>query len=169
MGRFKISYSGTANSTIDTPLPPWRVPLTLVLVPRNPLIAEQLLSEREVEAYFNAQPTVSNQNYCKGAEDLVRALDVRGFNQYVNRITFASQKTYPDPRPALRQNQTPALIMRGECEFLPWEVTFEYKETLPNATFISVPNAGHALYGAQPEFILNTIRAFLLDQPLPQY
>lgn len=169
VGRFKPSYSGTADSPIDAPPPPWRVPLAVVFIPRNILIAEQLLSERELEAYFNTQPSVSNQNYCKGDEAKVPVLDVRGANQYVNRLTFASQETYPDPRPALRQNQTPALIMRGECEFMPREVAYEYKETLPNATFVSVPNAGHALYGAQPEFILSTIRAFLLDQALPQF
>jgi len=166
--RFKPNYSGTAVSPINAGPPPWRVPLTVVLIPRNPLIAEQFLSQRELEAYFNSQPTVMNQNYCKGAEDKVPVLDVRGANQYVNRLTFASQETYPDPRPALNQNQTTALVMRGECEFLPKEVAFEYKQTLPNATFVSIPNAGHALYAAQPELILNTIRAFLLGQDLPQ-
>jgi len=169
VGRFKPNYSGTADSPIDSPLPPWRVPLTVIFIPRNLLIAEQLLSERELEAYFNGQPSVSNQNYCRGDEAKVSVLDVRGANQYVNRLTLASQEIYPDPRPVLRQNQTPALVMRGDCEFLPREVAYEYKETLPNATFVSVPNAGHALYAAQPEFILSTIRAFLLDQELPQF
>jgi len=166
--RFKPNYFGTADSPINAALPPWRIPLTVVLIPRNPLIAEQFLSQRELEAYFNSQPTVMNQNYCKGAEDKVPVLDVRGANQYVNRLTFASQETYPDPRPALRQNMTPALIMRGECEFLPAEVAIEYKQTLPNASFVSIPNAGHALYAAQPDLILNTIRAFLLNLDLPQ-
>ncbi len=57
--------------------------------------------------------------------------------------------------------------MRGECEFLPKEVAYEYKETLPNAIFLSIPNAGHALYGAQPDLILKTLRAFLANQKLP--
>ena len=168
VGRFKADYSGTANSTIPNPgFPPLRVPLTVVLISRNPLIAQQMLSERELEAYFDTLPTAPNQNYCKGAEDKVPVLDVRGTNQYVNRVTFSSQETYPDPRPSLRQGHTPALIMRGECEFLPFEVAYEYKQTLPNVTFLSIPNAGHALYGAQPDLILSILRAFLLDQKLP--
>jgi len=167
VGRFKANYEGTADSPIETPPPPVRVPLTMLLILRNPTIAEQLFSQQELEAYFNALPTVPNQNYCKGAENKVPVLDVRGFNQYVTRMTFASQETYPDPRPALRQNQTPVLIMRGECEFLPFEVAYEYKQTLPDATFLSIPNAGHGLYSAQPELILNTLRAFLLNQELP--
>ena len=167
VGRFKVNYNGTADSVIETTTPPWLVPLTVVFIPRNPLIAEQMLSERGLESYFDSQPASFNENYCKGAEDLVPVLHVRGANQYVNRLIFASQKAYPDPRPALRQNQTPAIIMRGECEFLPMEVAYEYKQTLPNSTFLSIPKAGHALYGAQPELILNILRAFLSDQELP--
>ncbi len=168
VGRFKADYSGTANSTVsDSGFPPIRMLLTVVLISRNPSIAQQVLSERELEAYFNNLPTSFNQNYCQGAEDKVPLLHIRGSNQYVNRVTFTSQETYPDPRPALRQNQTSALIMRGECEFLPWEVAYEYKQTLPNATFLSIPNAGHALYGAQPELILSVLRAFLSGQELP--
>ncbi len=46
-------------------------------------------------------------------------------------------------------------------------MAYEYKETLPNATLLSIPNAGHALYGAQPELMLAVMRAFLLERPLP--
>jgi proline iminopeptidase len=46
-------------------------------------------------------------------------------------------------------------------------VAYEYKETLPNATLLSIPHAGHALYGAQPELVLSVIEAFLLERPLP--
>lgn len=170
VGRFKANYSGVANVTSSGPaLPPLRVLLTVLLVARNPVLSQQIASERDLESYFNTLPssTLIGQNYCQGDEAKVPDIEIRGTNQFVNRLTFASQETYPDPRPALRQNHTPALILRGECEFLPLEVANEYKETLPNATLLPIPNAGHSLYGAQPELTLAVMRAFLLDLPLP--
>jgi pimeloyl-ACP methyl ester carboxylesterase len=170
VGRFKANYSGVANVASSGPsLPPLRVLLTVLLAPRNPVLAQQIVSERDLESFFNTLPssTLIGQNYCQGDEAKVPDIEIRGANQFVNRITFASQESFPDPRPALRQSQTPALILRGECEFLAWEVAYEYKETLPNATLISIPNAGHALYGSQPELTAAVIRAFLLERPLP--
>jgi pimeloyl-ACP methyl ester carboxylesterase len=170
VGRFKADYRGVANVVSSGPsLPPLRVLITVLLAPRNPFLAQQIVSERDLESFFNTLPesTLIGQYYCQGDEAKVPDIEIRGTNQYVNRLTFASQESYPDPRPAQRQNQTPTLILRGECEFLAWEVAFEYKETLPNATLLSIPNAGHALYGSQPELILAVMRAFLLEQPLP--
>jgi proline iminopeptidase len=174
VGRFKANYSGVASVASSGPsLPPLRVLLTALLAPRSPVLAQQIVSERDLESFFNTLPasTLIGQNYCQGDEAKVPDIEIRGTNQFVNRLTFASQESYPDPRPALRQNQTPALILRGECEFLAWEVAYEYKETLPNATLLSISNAGHALYGAQPEMIAAVMRAFLLERqlPLPPY
>ena len=89
----------------------------------------------------NPSSCVDFKNAFLGDETKVPDIEILGANQYVNRLTFASQESYPDPRPALRQNQTPSLIMRGVCEFLPWEVAYEYKQTLPNATLLSIPRA----------------------------
>lgn len=169
VGRFKADYSGTANVASSAPLPPLRVLLSVVLASRNPLIAQQVMSQQALESYFNAQPASqgSSQNYCLGDEDKVPVRADLGANQYVNRIVFASQESYPDPRPALRQNQTPALILRGACEFLPAAVAQEYRDVLPQSQLVEIANAGHALYGAQPEMVLALMRAFLADSPLP--
>jgi proline iminopeptidase len=81
---------------------------------------------------------------------------------------MASQATYPDPRPALKSNSTPALILRGECDFVPLAMAAEYEQTLPGATLVQIPGAGHAIFGAQPELVLQLISAFLTDAPLPK-
>jgi proline iminopeptidase len=170
VGRFKVNYAGTAEiASTGASLPPLRVLASVLLVARNPALVQQIVPERDLISFFNTLPGKNqlSQNYCRGDETKVPDIEIIGTNQYVNRLTFASQESYPDPRPALRQNQTPALIMRGECEFLPWEVAYEYQETLPNATLLSIPHAGHALYGAQPELVLSVIEAFLLERPLP--
>lgn len=170
VGRFKADYAGTADIAGNGPgLPPLRVLASILLVTRNPNLAQQLVPEHDLISFFGTLPGKNqlSQNYCLGDETKVPDIEILGANQYVNRLTFASQESYPDPRPALRQNQTPSLIMRGVCEFLPWEVAYEYKQTLPNAILLSIPNAGHALYGAQPDLILHVIEAFCWNGRCP--
>jgi pimeloyl-ACP methyl ester carboxylesterase len=77
---------------------------------------------------------------------------------------FSSQA---DPRGSLAANHTPTLILTGECNYIKWEVTYEYKRTLPNSTLLYIPGAGHLIYLEQPALFFASVRAFLLDQPLP--
>lgn len=105
VGRFKANYSGVANVASSGPsLPPLRVLLTVLIAPRNPVLAQQIVSERSLESFFNTLPasTLIGQKYCQGDEAKVPDIEIRGANQFVNRLTFASQESYPDPRPALR-------------------------------------------------------------------
>jgi len=73
----------------------------------------------------------------------------------------------PDPRPALRTVRTPALVLKGSCDYLPWALTREYRDTLPNAALVYLPGAGHQAYQEQPEPYLAAVRAFLLGTQLP--
>ena len=41
--------------------------------------------------------------------------------------------------------------MPGSCDFVPWAVTREHRDTLPNAELVSVPNAGHGIAADQPD------------------
>jgi len=72
-----------------------------------------------------------------------------------------------DAHAALSANRTPTLILRGECDYIASRVAAAYKNTLPNATLVVVPRAGHRMYYEQPEWYLAVVRAFLLEQPLP--
>jgi proline iminopeptidase len=169
-GRFKVDYSHTAKTQGPDPaLPPLRVLSSLVLIGRNPDVALWLANEQELGDYFDNLPSTKllNQNYCAGDAAKVPNIEIRGQNQYVNRVTLASQATYPDPRPALRSTSTPALILHGECDFIPLAVAREYEQTLPEATLVQIPAAGHAIFGAQPELAFQLISAFLKDAPLP--
>jgi proline iminopeptidase len=69
-------------------------------------------------------------------------------------------------RAALKGNRTPTLILRGEEDFIPREIAYQYKETLPNATFLSIPGAGHDVGGAAPETFFEIVTAFLIGKPL---
>ncbi|HRQ42441.1 MAG TPA: alpha/beta fold hydrolase [Chloroflexota bacterium] len=167
VGRFKFNYSQVASSSgPDLGLPPLRLLAAVVLIGRNPHAALWLVSEAEAGNYFDSLPSnkTLSQNYCPGDEAKIPDVEIHGANQYVNRVTMASQERYPDPRPALRNNATLALILRGECDFVPLAVAKEYEETLPNAILVEAPRAGHAIFGAQPDLALQLISAFLLDK-----
>ncbi|GAA4236023.1 pimeloyl-ACP methyl ester carboxylesterase [Streptosporangium album] len=67
-----------------------------------------------------------------------------------------------DPRPALRSAKVPALILRGECDYLKPEVAEDYRRTLPGSTLVAVAGAGHSITTEQPEY-LPLLRDFLLS------
>ena len=72
-----------------------------------------------------------------------------------------------DLKPALASTHVPVLILRGGCDFMRWEVAYEYKLAFPNATLLYVPEAGHAFGYDQPKIYSSAIRAFIQDRPLP--
>lgn len=57
--------------------------------------------------------------------------------------------------------------LRGECDYISWDVTREYRDVLPNATLLAVANAGHTVTTDQPRLHRTLVRAFLLAEPLP--
>jgi len=67
----------------------------------------------------------------------------------------------------LRSMTLPVLILRGECDYLKWEVTYEYRSLLKNSTLLFLEGAGHMPFLEKPDLVLDSIRSFLLDEPLP--
>ena len=65
----------------------------------------------------------------------------------------------------------PVLILKGGCDYIKWEVTYEYKSLLKNATLLFLEGAGHLPFLEKPDLVLDSIRSFLLDEllPLPPY
>ncbi len=72
-----------------------------------------------------------------------------------------------DPHAALRRLATPALILKGQCDYLSWASAVDYRDTLRNARLVYVPNAGHRLFAEQPRAFAATVSAFLDGHPLP--
>ncbi len=60
----------------------------------------------------------------------------------------------------------PLLVARGECDFVRWEYTRAYRDTL-GATMVVIPGAGHSLWPAQPELMNDLFAAFFRGEPLP--
>jgi proline iminopeptidase len=73
----------------------------------------------------------------------------------------ADELTRPDPRPVLRQVHTPALVLRGACDYKRPEIAAEYASTLPGAVLQEVPDAGHLVRMEQPEAYESAVLDFL--------
>src|SRR3954463_16104921 len=80
---------------------------------------------------------------------------------YGNQLTVADFARTPDPRPALRTVRVPALILRGECDFVPPETAEEYRRTLTGSELIRVRGAGHAIAANQPDRYREALLGFL--------
>ncbi len=72
-----------------------------------------------------------------------------------------------DPHAALRRLATPALILKGQCDYLSWASAIDYRDTLRNARLVYVPDAGHRLFAERPRAFAATVSAFLDGLPLP--
>lgn len=162
VGRFEMDYSHTANVGEDPGFTP-SVLAALFLVARNPVIAKQIVPEPAMEAFMDAMPTTVKieNDYCAGTEARIPRGPIAGASTYVNKLIFANQKSYPDPRPVLGGNPTPALVLRGGCDFVPLAVAREYVATFPQAQMMQIENAGHAVYAAQPAQVYTAIEHFL--------
>lgn len=69
----------------------------------------------------------------------------------------------PGVRARLASCDVPALILRGDADFLPSELAEEYAATLRRSKLIRIPAAGHLISVDQPEAYRATIKAFLFD------
>jgi pimeloyl-ACP methyl ester carboxylesterase len=164
-----VRYSG---------LPPFRLIAGLLLMEKNPDAAEQLLPQREAEEMtgpFLVEATRSGRTLvCKGDSAKVPAViagikeqsDNAGFNGYVSdRLVDEAATPQADPRPSLRGNLTPAILLYGECNYIAWQGAVDYRKTFPGLKIFYIPKAGHYIQFEQPQLMSEVIRRFLLDQP----
>jgi proline iminopeptidase len=67
----------------------------------------------------------------------------------------------------IRSLSLPVLILKAECDYIKWDVTYEYKTLFPNSILLYLDGAGHMPFLEKPGLVLDSIRSFLGDQPLP--
>jgi pimeloyl-ACP methyl ester carboxylesterase len=165
-------------------LPPLRLLAGLLLMEKNPDAAEQLLPQREAQELtgpFLMEATRYGKTLvCKGDSAKIPALiagisnqpDDPGFNGYVSEILLEEASTaQADPRAVLRGNRTPAILLFGECNYLAWSESVEYRKTFANLQIFYIPKSGHYIQFEQPELMHKVISSFLLDQAvaIPPY
>jgi len=149
--------------------PPLRFSAALMLRDRNPDASENLLPQREAETL--APPSLLRtfgSLVCAGDSKRLPLNLFSGFNPYlVPELIPDTSNRENDPHEALRRNQTPAILLYPECNYLAWNGALDYRKTLPNLKIYYIPHAGHYIQIERPGLLKRLILAFLLDQPDP--
>ncbi len=174
-----FDYSRTAAGAQALPAP--RLLAALLLRDRNSDAAENLLPQKEAEMllipFFRQTlgTVVCAGHFDKLPPDLVAVLDGHenpGVNPYVlQELVLATENPEQDPHPALRSNDTPAIVLYPECNYLSWKGTLDYRNTLQNINLYYILGAGHYIQFEQADLLERVILAFLLDEPevMPAY
>lgn len=92
---------------------------------------------------------------------------LEGLGFFAYSYTIADALTLPDPRPALATSETPALVVRGLCDYVEGRVAQRYLNALPGALYVAIPGAGHRIWIEQQPLLEQIATAFLLDQQVP--
>ncbi|WP_144128209.1 alpha/beta fold hydrolase [Catellatospora sichuanensis] len=141
----------------------------VLLAAADPRAAHTLLPDSVMDGVYQA--FVSELDMNPGCPDSPDATTTEappaGFGFWVNAMTTRDARQIADPRPALRAVTTPMLILRGECDYLAWEVAREYRDLLPNAVLLPIDGGGHDISADRPDQYRAAVTAFLRDQPLP--
>ncbi|HEX6133296.1 MAG TPA: alpha/beta hydrolase [Longimicrobiales bacterium] len=92
---------------------------------------------------------------------------LEGLGFFAYSYTVADALRRPDPRPALARTETPALVVRGLCDFVQGRVAQSYLDALPGALYVAIPGAGHLIWAEQQPLFEQVASAFLLDRDVP--
>jgi proline iminopeptidase len=150
----------------------WAV-LSQVLQPRpllawtlaqiSPRAAHGYAGDAEMDTRFRAiSAAAAPALYC-APPPITDGGDVGFYASY----TLLRPAAWRDPHPALRHLSTPALVVKGSCDYLSWTSATDYRDTLPDAGMIYLPGAGHRIYAERPDAFFAAVNAFLTGQPLP--
>jgi proline iminopeptidase len=148
-------------------LPP-RPMLAYALLQVNPGAAHSFAGDTELDArqdrvYNPTRPALHCRDQPPGPK-------LHGLGFYANQYPqSATREPHSDFLPALAKSSTPALIIKGQCDYLSWSSAQEYLGALPNARLLYLAGSGHNAYQDESERYMAGVRAFLFGRPLPQH
>lgn len=170
--RYDFSRSASSDDSAFV-LPPLRLVVAGALARLNPTLAERFASQAEMGSIFDrftSGPSLEYQSHCKGRFSSrvgdTGSSRAGGGNYYANLLTLDSLRKAPDPTPALRVVQAPVLLLRGDCDYIPLSSALAWKQALPTAILVRIPDAGHALTSSAPQETFSAMRSFLRQAPV---
>jgi proline iminopeptidase len=144
-----------------------RALLGYVLLQVNPRAAYAFAGDAEMDARFDR---VYNRTrpalHCAGKPPGPQ-LHGLGFYAHYYQQSPASPP-HENFLPALAERPIPTLIIKGRCDYLSWSSAVAYLQALPEAPLVYLDGAGHNAYLDEPDRYLAAVRAFLLDERLPE-
>ena len=78
-------------------------------------------------------------------------------------MTLKSFNETQNVRPKINGINIPLLLMKGQCDAMPWAYMKEYMDLFPNHVVRIIPEAGHSISVEQPELYRKYIREFLKE------
>lgn len=140
--------------------------LPYLLLQVNPNAAHRFAGDSEMDArndrvYATSEPAL----HCADSPPHTPVPTGMGFYR-LQYPQSAPAPPEPDVRPALTHIATPALVIKGSCDYQSWSSATSYLQTLPNARLVYL-HGGHNTYQDDPEQYLATVRAFLTGRQLP--
>lgn len=133
----------------------------------NPAAAHAFAGDAEMDAENDAVYAATEPGlHCDGiSADHDRLPTGLGFYrlQYPQSATASAGI---DVRPALSDIHTPALVIKGSCDYLSWASALTYTDTLPNAKLVYL-RAGHNAYQDAPDNYRAAVLAFLNGDSIP--
>jgi proline iminopeptidase len=137
----------------------------------NPRVAHAVVPDWEVDQWWTRY---QEESLRLGQPRLTCAstppdglVPLSGLGFFAYSYTLRDAIRLPDPRPALATFQTPVLIVRGTCDYIDWQVSYEYLRALPKARYVAIPAAGHLIWMDQASMHEEVLRAFVNGAPLP--
>lgn len=164
------ALTGAAEKRYDELMSDPRFLLQALLLENSPQAAHRLVGDAESDSRLH-EIAVAGRDLggCPGGPPGEGEVHQNPQGFYTNQLTNADFDEIDDPRPVLRTIRTPALILRAECDYVPWIDTREYRDTLPDATLVYLPGAGHGITGDAGPAYLRAILDFLAGDPLDGY
>lgn len=140
-----------------------RALLAWTLVQVDPRAAHAYAGDAEMDARFRAIFTATAPAlYCHPPKT-----PEHGETGFYEGYTLLRPSAWRDPHAALRRVRTPALVVKGSCDYLSWASAADYRDTLPDARLVYLPGAGHRAYAERPDAFFAAVEAFLSGRPLP--
>ena len=140
--------------------------LAYTLLQVNPEVAHAFAGDKELDVRFDlvynrARPALHHRNKPLGPR-----LHGLGFYAHYYRQS-ATSPPHENFLLALAEQEPPALIIKGRCDYLSWSSAVEYLGAMPDAGLVYLQESGHNAYQDEPERFMAGVRAFLSRRSLP--
>lgn len=137
------------------------------LLRRDVRAAYQFAGDAEMDALADAWTSerLLPRGVCDPSRLPAHTRTVAGMGWWVGEMTAWNEvHRAAGVRAKLASCAVPALILRGDADFLPTEFADEYAATFRRSTFVRIPDAGHLIDVDQPEAYRAAIKAFLFGE-----
>jgi proline iminopeptidase len=129
----------------------------------SPVAAHAYAADAEMDARFDRLYAMTEPGLFCDTSEADATPDPHALGFYTN----ARVRVIPDLRPMLAQVTVPALIIKPQCDYLPWSFGTDLAHALPDARLVYLRGAGHSTYIERRDAFFGEVRAFIRGEPLP--